>query len=381
MKLTVTTQHLAKELSITQGIVEAKATIPALQMVLLEAKRGEDGKEGELSLSVTDLEISIRTSCPANVEVEGSIALPMRQLFDYVRLLPEADVAITSEPTKPVRIACGHSSATIQGMGAETFPDILAMPPPQESVVKLPVNVLADAVQKCVISVSTEDSHYALAAAQFTLRHDAAEMVSTDGHRLSLYIHQGKVEGLTEDASCLIARKALTELQKVLSEPDGDSATVGFAMTPKNIFFRAGRREFSCRQVEGKFPDYTRVLPTDLAVSLHLPKDALGAALRRARQFTDSRSRSVQLDVTSGSLQIKAASSGVGTDEESLSVDYSGEPISVGFNVDYILDFIAVCEGDTLAIRFRDSRSAAQVEVVDGDKARNFRYVIMPVRV
>ena len=377
MKVTVRSQDLVRNLSLAQGIVEPKATIPVLTHVLLEAG------EGSLAMTCTDLELGFRTSCAAEVQEPGATPLPMRALFDYVRLLPDADLTMTAEVGKPVHLSCGLAKANISGasdrVDRKNYPELPQMP---ESQIRIPATSLANALHKTVISVAGEESHYSLSAAQFLVRHDAVGLVSTDGHRLSLYIEQKPVSGVTEEITCLMGRKAMNELSKVLAAgADGEHGEVEFAADDNNMFFRQGQYLFIARRMTGKFPDYNRVMPKDLSISVQIAKDALGAVLKRVKQFADRRSPTVRLALDSGKLTFSASTSGFGSSEETLAVEYEGEHFGVGFNADYILEYLQVCDSEEVALQFKDPRSAAQIEVPGADSNIDYRYVVMPVRV
>ncbi len=371
MKLTVRSRDLVRELGVAQGIVEAKTTIPVLGNVLLTA-------EGEsLQLECTDLELSIQSSCQATVDEPGSTLIPIRRLFEYARLLPDADLMITADGTEPVDLVCGRAKTRIAAMPDRgIFPELAAVPPKAASI---PARVLALGIQRAIVSVADSTMQYAITAAQFIVRRDAVGFVSTDGHRLTLHVEKREVEGIDEEIVGLMTRKAMSELAKMISDSEGSREHVEFSTDENNLFFRCGKRLLIARKVAGKFPDYKRVLPKDLTISLLLEKDGLTALLRRVKQFASEKGRMVRLDLESGNLKFSASSFQYGASEESLAVEYDGEPFGVGFNADYIIDFLQVCGSDEILLRLKDPRSAAQFEVPGSDN--DYRYVIMPVRV
>ncbi len=377
MELTVRSQDLVRELALAQGVADKKTTIPILSNVLLAAQ------SDSLTLTATDLELSVQSSCPAQIATEGSTTLPLRRLFDYVRLLPDAELALNSTATDTVNLSCGRAKTRMAGIERKNFPQLPAMPEP---LTRIGAATLADAVQKTIISVAGEESHYTLAGAQLVLQNDSLTIVSTDGHRLSLYVGSQRLEGLGEEVRGLLPRKGMAELARVLAQGDTssdgeESASVDFAVDKNHMFFRYGRRLFISRKMTGKFPDYTRVLPKDLSIVLELDREALAFVLRRVSQFSDERSHAVRLDLEDGKLQFRATLSAAGASEESLLVDYSGEPFGVGFNARYILDFLGVCSSEKVLMRLSDAHSAAQFEIPGADRAMDYRYVIMPIRV
>jgi DNA polymerase III subunit beta len=194
MELTVKKTDLVRELSLGQGIVEKKTTIPVLSNVLMEAQGSE------IVLTVTDLELGIRTSCPAVVKKPGATTIPARTLLDYVRLLPDAELSLKVAENHAATIVCGRAKTRIAGMSRENFPELPKMPAP---VTKIPGSLLGNVISKTIFSVANEESRYTLTGALMILKEESLVMVTTDGHRLA-YIEQsnhfdgisGQVKGL-----------------------------------------------------------------------------------------------------------------------------------------------------------------------------------------
>lgn len=375
MKLRLQSQDLVKELSLAQGVVERKVTIPMLENVLLTAKGGA------LELTTTNLELGFRTSCEATVEEEGTIALPMLRLYEYVRLLPGQPMKISTTPSDAVSISSGSAKTRISGVDPRNFPKLPDMP---SDLVELPARPLLEAIRRTIISVSTETSHYSLAGALLLIRPEKLGIVSTDGHRLSLYFEEQELPEVTDAIEGLVPRKAMAELQKILEDGTGskdEPGMVAFGMAKKNMFFRSGRRLFVVQKMTGKFPNYRRVLPKDSAITLELDNHRLAQVLRRVSQFSDQRSRAVRFELENGTLQIEAAISQFGSSKESVLVDYEGKSLGVGFNAQYIIDFLGVCGSEQVLMQLRDAKGAAQFVVPDMPGRTDYRYVIMPIRV
>ena len=375
MKLRLQSQDLVKELSLAQGVVERKVTIPMLENVLLTAKGGA------LELTTTNLELGFRTSCEATVEEEGTIALPMLRLYEYVRLLPGQPMKISTTPSDAVSISSGSAKTRISGVDPRNFPKLPDMP---SNLVELPARPLLEAIRRTIISVSTETSHYSLAGALLLIRPEKLGIVSTDGHRLSLYFEEQELPEVTDAIEGLVPRKAMAELQKILVDGTGskdEPGMVAFGMAKKNMFFQSGRRLFVVQKMTGKFPNYRRVLPKDSAITLELNNHRLAQVLRRVSQFSDQRSRAVRFELENGTLQIEAAISQFGSSKESLLVDYEGKSLGIGFNAQYIIDFLGVCGSEQVLMQLRDAKGAAQFVVPDMPGRTDYRYVIMPIRV
>src|SRR5712672_2187221 len=210
MEITVSKFELLRELTATQGVVERKTTIPILSNYLFEAA------DGKLSLTATDLDLSLRTSCNAKVKKDGSCTIPARKLHDYVKLLPDADITIKLLENHWVSIRCGRSNTKMVGMAKSNFPSLPVFP--TAGVVKIPGQVLRGLIARTYFAISNEESRYTLNGALMVLKAESIAMVATDGHRLSWVEKGGEtLEGISGEKRILIPRKALEELRQLLA--------------------------------------------------------------------------------------------------------------------------------------------------------------------
>jgi DNA polymerase-3 subunit beta len=370
MEITVRTADLVKELALGQGVVEKKTTIPVLSNVLLEASNGK------LSLTATDLELGIQTSCPATVTRPGATTLPAKKLLDYVRLLPSAELALKVGDNHSASITCGRSRTRLAGMSRENFPELPKMP---AAVTKIPAKQLVNAVSKTIFAVANEESRYTLIGCLLVLREQSFLTVATDGHRLAYVQTPGPLEGVSGEIRGLVPKKAMAELIKLAVE-GGESLQIEFATDDNHLFFRCGSRLLITRKLTGQFPDYERVLPKEKPTVLTLNRDEAMAAIRRVSQFADDRSRAVRFELSDGDLKLAASGSEAGESEESIPVEYTGKKIKVGFNAQYVLDFLNVAETDAVELQFKDEESAGQMEL-SGEQGYDYRYVVMPMRI
>jgi len=370
MEITVKTSDLVKELGLGQGVVEKKTTIPVLSNVLIEAD--SDG----LTLTATDLELGIRSHCPAQVAKSGSTTLPAKKLLDFVRLLPDAELAVKVGENHSASIVCGRSRTRVAGMSRENFPELPTMPAP---LTKIPAKTLANAIQKTIFAVANEESRYTLIGSLMLLKEDSLTMVATDGHRLAFLKAATELEGVSGEVRGLIPKKAMAELLKLATE-GGESMLIEFATDENHLFFRCGERLLITRKLTGQFPDFERVLPKDHSTSIDLIKEEAVAALRRVAQFADDRSRAVRFELSEGEVKLAASGSDAGESEESIPVEYSGPTIKIGFNSQYLLDFMAVSETDRVQLLLKDEESAGQLQL-DDVEGYDYRYVVMPMRI
>ncbi len=371
MEITVSKFELLRELTATQGVVERKTTIPILSNYLFEAAGDK------LSLTATDLDLSLRTACGAKVKKEGSCTIPARKLHDYVKLLPDADITIKLLENHWVSIRCGRSNTKMVGMARSNFPSLPAFP--TAGVVKIPAQVLRGMIAKTGFAIANEESRYTLNGALMVLKPESITMVATDGHRLSHIERSGeKFDGISGEMKTLIPKKAMDELKSLL---DGtDTETIDFAKDESTLYFRIGPRLLTSRQLTGQFPNYEAVLPKDNSKSITVNGEDLSAAISRVAQFADERSRAVRIKLEKGELKLSASSTESGESEDSLETNYNGDPLTVGFNAQYVLDFLKAVGAGEVKLELKDAQSAGQLRPANSEDYK-YRYIVMPMRI
>ncbi len=371
MEITISKVELLRELSATQGVVERKTTIPILSNYLFEA--GGD----RLSLTATDLDLSLRTSCTAKVKKEGSCTIPARKLHDYVKLLPDADITIKLLENHWVSIRCGRSNTKMVGMARSNFPSLPAFP--TAGVVKIPAQVLRAMIARTGFAIANEESRYTLNGALMVLKPESITMVATDGHRLAHVERNGeKFEGVSGELKTLVPKKAMDELKSLVDATDVE--TIEFAKDESTLFFRIGPRLLTSRQLTGQFPNFEAVLPKDNSRSVTLHGEDLAAAISRVAQFADERSRAVRLKLEKGELKLSASSTETGESEDTIETDYNGEPLTIGFNAQYVTDFLKAAGAGDVRLELKDAQSAGQLRPAEGEDYR-YRYIVMPMRI
>jgi len=373
MEFTVSKADLVRELGLSQGVVEKKTTIPILSNVLLEAIGDR------LFLTATDLELGLRTSCPAKVKKEGSGTIPAKKLLDFVRLLPDAEITVKFGDNHWASLTCGRSRTRIAGMSRESFPEL---PPMPESVAELPAKQLTAMISRTMFAISMEESRFTLNGALHLLAPNGLTMVATDGHRLA-YVHKPAAEGAAGHVSyrALVPRKAMGEILKLADDPE---AQVRFAGDDNHLFFEFGPRLLITRKLTGNFPDYERVLPQDNTNISRISKDEVEAAIERVAQFADERSRAIRVQFTTGEVRIFSSSLETGESEESVPSEYSGPDLEIGFNAQYLLEFLRAVPQDQVSFSLKDQKSAGELQPVHGAEntdPEQYRYVVMPMRI
>jgi len=378
MEFSVQRADLARELSLLQGVVERKTTIPVLSNILVEALADS------LRVTATDLELGIRTTCAANVKKPGATTVPAKKLLDYIRQLqdPEIKFKMAEAPAAgSLQVACGRSHVRMAAMARDNFP---VLPDCAGKLAMIPPPVLGQLIDRTMFAISAEESRYTLNAALLILKPETMTMVATDGHRLahvetSPAIAQQGYSGVSGELRVLVPKKAMTELSRLLGDvPEGSS--VEFYKDENHIFFRMGRRLLISRMLSGQFPNYEAVLPKANDRIIVMDQEELAGAIRRVALFSDERSRSIRMQFAKDELKLVSSSSEAGESEESLPVSYAGPAFTIGFNWQYMLEFLAACGAGKVSLEFKDEQSAGQLRPVS-DEALNYRYVVMPMRV
>jgi DNA polymerase-3 subunit beta len=370
MEFSVTKSALLNELSTTQGVVERKTTIPILSNLLVEAKGNR------LNITATDLELSIRTSCEAKVKREGAGTIPAKKLLELVRLLPEGEIKVKLLENHWVEIVSDRKKYKLVGMAKENFPSLPAMP---HALVKISAPVLESLIAKTKFAISMEESRYTLNGGLLILKPDTLAMVATDGHRLALAETDQKLSGLNGEMKVLVPKKAMDEVEK-LAATAGSDAQIEFAKDESNLFFEVGHRLLISRILTGQFPNYEAVLPRDTNKNIVLERLELSDAVRRVSQLADQRSHAVKFSVSKEGIEISASSPEYGEAKESIEKDYQGEPIAIGFNSSYMLDFLSAAADGPVSIELKDEQSAGQLRPL-ADESYRYRYILMPMRI
>ena len=372
MELVVRKTDLLRELQLFQGIVERKNTIPILANVLLEASGAE------MKMLATDLEVGLRSKCPATVSKSGSLTLPAKKLYEIVKALPETDVRI-EEDKGGVKVAADRFDSRMQTLPREDFP---TLPDPTGTNTALPREALRQMISKTQFAITGEDTRYFLNGALFLQRPDAIGLVSTDGHRLAHIsvpreAPKGKAKGSEEEQRVILPRKTLLELGRLLAEGDGD---ILYERGENHLFFTLGERLLISRMIDGQFPAFERVIPKNNDKHVEFDRDRLTAAVKRVALLSNERSRAVKVQIDKGKVEIASSSPEFGEAKEILMVDYAAAPVTICFNAQYVLDFLGVVETDTVSLDFKDEMSQAVLKPV-GAEGYDYTYVIMPMRI
>ncbi len=373
MELVVRKTDLQRELQLFQGIVERKNTIPVLANVLVEAE-GDEAR-----LLATDLEVGLRSRCPASVAKPGAVTIPAKKLFEIVRALPETEVRIEHRDSA-VKVAAERFDSRLQTLPREDFPTL-----PEASgrpAAMLPGALLRQMVAKTQFAITSEDTRYYLNGALFVLRGDSMSLVATDGHRLALVSARrdgaGRRAGAeTGETKVILPRKTLLELGRLLAETEGE---VGFSQGENHLFFEVEGRVLISRMIDGQFPAYERVIPKHNDKRIDFDRERLASAVRRVALLSTERSRAVRFQAEKGRVEVVSSSPEFGEAREEILVDYTAAPVQICFNAQYVLDFLGVVESEGVTLEFKDETSQALMRPTTAE-GYDYTYVIMPMRI
>ncbi len=380
MELTVRKAPLLRELQLFQGIVERKNTIPILANLLVEA---DDGA-AEIQLVATDLEIGLRCRCAAEVTKGGALTLPAKKLYEIVRALPDTEIRITQSAAGTVNVAAERFNSRMQTLPREDFP---ALPKPSGTgTVHLPCAALLEMISKTQFAVTGEDTRYFLNGALLVFSGTSMSLVATDGHRLALVsisraIPEGNEENTKvsddDEARVILPKKTLSELARLLG--DGDDV-LAYERGENHLFFDIGGRQLVSRVLDAQFPAFERVIPKGNDKRVEFERDRLTSAIKRVALLSSERSRAIKLKIDVGKVEISSSSPEVGEASEVLSVEYEDAAVEICFNAQYLLDFLAVADSDSVVLEFKDEMSQAVFSPFSTDGC-DYTYVIMPMRI
>jgi DNA polymerase-3 subunit beta len=358
---------LLKPLQAVSGIVERRHTLPILSNVMLETN-GSD-----LNLVATDLEIQIATSAKLEkTSADHSVTVSARKLQDILRALPENTSVTLDVQENRLQVKAGKSRFNLQTLPAQDFPK-LADGGAATSSVRLPQKVFRDLLALVQYGMAQQDIRYYLNGLLLVVDGSQLTMVATDGHRLAYATTTLASE--VEKSEVIVPRKAILELAKLLQDVDDE---IEIQLLPNQIRFVFAGINIVSKVVDGKFPDYTRVIPSNYKKHFSVGRIVLQQALQRASILSNEKFRGVRWVLTANSLRIVCSNAEQEEAEEELVVDYSGDPLDIGFNIVYLLDVLNNLDVEEVDCAVGDANSSMLI-TVPGNK--DFKYVVMPMRI
>ncbi|MCZ4280977.1 DNA polymerase III subunit beta [Kiloniella laminariae] len=372
MKLTIERSALLKSLAHVQSVVERRNTIPILSNVLMEAK------DGKLSLTATDMDLTIVDQVGATIVEAGATTAPAHTFYDIVRKLPDgSEVEVSANPdTAQMTLKAGRSTFTLQTLPREDFPASGMASLPQ--VFGVQVSELKNLIDRTRFAISTEETRYYLNGIYIhaTEADGTAVLraVATDGHRLARF-EMPLPEGAENVPGVIVPRKTVNELRKLIDET---SNPIEVSLSETKIMFRFDSTVLSSKLIDGTFPDYQRVIPSGNDKSLVLDCKTFSSAVDRVSTISTEKSRAVKISIDGSTMTLSANSAENGSAVEVLEISYEGTALDIGFNSRYLLDIAQQIEGDSAEFLMAD---AASPTIVRDSADNSALYVLMPMRV
>jgi DNA polymerase-3 subunit beta len=364
MKLTATREDILTPLQSVIGVVERRQTMPVLANVLLAAR------DGKLSVTGTDLEVELVAASQASVQQSGDITVPGRKLLDIFRSLPEKTSVALSTEGERVSLRAGRSRFTLSSLPASEFPLVDEINAQQTLTVAQ--GEFRRLIDKTHFSMAQQDVRYYLNGLLLETDGKTLRAVATDGHRLALCETELDSKAKTSQ-QVIVPRKGVLELQRIL----GTEGNIELAVGTNHVRAQIGDIRFTSKLIDGRFPEYGRVIPASPSRTVEAERESLKLSLQRTAILSNEKYRGIRLTARPGLLVIQAHNPEQEEAEDQVEVNYKGEEVEIGFNVNYLLDALGAIESDKVEIGLTDSNSSC---LIHAPGTTHTKYVVMPMR-
>ena len=366
MNIKINREVLIKPLSSVVGIVEKRQALPILSNLLLI------GNANKLTFTATDLEMQTSLNIDTKIETDFEITISARKLFDITRALPENSELDFQINESRVNVKAGKSKFNLQTLPSKDYP--LLKKNDSESVsVKLSQNKLKELLKQVDFAMAQQDIRYYLNGLLFEIQGQKLNIVGTDGHRLSFT--STKLDDSYEKKEVIIPRKTIMELIKLLDDSD---EIVELEILNQQVTFKFGDIFIITKVIDGKFPDYNRVIPMGYENGFLIDRQMLLNAMQRASILSNEKYRGIRLVLSENNMQLITTNSEQEVAQEDIEILYNKEAIDIGFNVTYLIDVLNNIQFDQLSFTFKDSNSSCLVTIPNND---DYKYVVMPMRI
>jgi DNA polymerase III subunit beta len=363
MKFSATKEKLLEGLQQVQNVVSTRTTLPILSNVLLQAKGTE------VLLTTTDLDVGVRGAFEASVEKDGATTLPARRLFTIIRELPSSEVSIEVDGKNAASIRSGQSFFKILGLPEEEFPPLPKFD--SAKVVTIRQKDLRDGLRKTSYAISTDETRYVLNGLLFSFKENKLTLVATDGRRLAMVDIELEFPK-SHEADIIVPTKAVTELGRLLTEDGEVKVSVGSGQ----IAFDLNNTLLVSKLIEGNYPNYKQVIPTETKERVTLERETFLNSLRRVSLLASDKSNSIKLNFSKNNIDITANTPEVGEAKESLPVAYKGRDFSIAFNPEFLMAPLRALGEDEVFLDLIDEMSPGVLKI-----QTPFLYVLMPMRI
>ncbi|MEK7825529.1 MAG: DNA polymerase III subunit beta [Nitrospirota bacterium] len=370
MKVKIKREEILRGLQRVQGVTEKRNTMPILSNILIEAM------ENNLKIFATDLELGVSGAYKADILEEGRICVSGKRLYEIIKELRDEEVSINKLENNWITLESGQSRFKIAGLPPDEFPSL----PPCEEAITFSVQgkVLNYLIQKTIFAVGENDVRYILNGVLINLinkdKGSVLRVVGTDGHRLA--IAETRLENSVEkEGSAVVPKKAIAEVRKIMDDT-AELTSIGIGKT--QVVFQSGACSLTSRVMEGNYPNYQQVIPKDTDKKVIVSKKDIEGALKRASILAGEKTKLVRLSIEEGRIELTSSSPEVGEAQDIIPAKYKGGAVAVGFNARYLLDAIAVIEGDEVLFEFKDQASPC---LIREKESNNCLSLVMPMRI
>ncbi len=366
MKFSINKEDILEELQLLQGIVEKRNTLPILANILINVTKEK------VEMTGTDLEVGLKSHFPAKISQTGAVTVSGKKLFEIVKsLAEEKEVTFKENQDSMIEITAGESEFKILCLPKEDYPQV---PEPRfEKNIILPLGLVKEMVDRVYYAITQEHRYY-LTGALLILKDKSLELVSTDGHRLAYTAKSVDDLKLDDEIRVIVAKKTLSELRKIEDEE------LEFDFDQSNLFFRVKNRTLISRIIEGKFPNFEEVIPVGNPNVIVVPREEITNAIRRVSLLSSERSRGIKMSLEKNRLRLFSSNPEIGEARDKLDVNYDGENVEVGFNSQYLLDFLNTVHTESIQFELKDENSAVLMKP-EGEEGLKFIYVLMPMKI
>ncbi len=365
MNIKISRDTLLKPLSSVSSIVERRHTLPILSNLLLEVK------QGKIALTATDMEMQISLSIATAAKEELSITVSAKKLLDICRSLPEnTEINLTTQESR-IQVKAGKSRFNLQTLPATDYP-VMAKAA-SNATITINQSTLKNLFKQVEFAMAQQDIRYYLNGLLFEVTANRLNVVGTDGHRLSFT--SAELSQNYEKQELILPRKTIIELIKLLDDSDEE---VSIEIATGQVNFTFNDIQLISKVIDGKFPDYTRVIPVGHQNSFTVDRMVILLAMQRASILSNEKYRGIRMVITKNNLRLISTNSEQEEAEEELEINYSGDALDIGFNVTYMIDVLNNVSNENIIFSFADANSSCLVTVPDDD---NYKYVVMPMRI
>ena len=365
MRFSLQREAFLKPLAQVVNVVERRQTLPVLANFLVQVK------DGQLSLTGTDLEVEMVSRISVDNANDGETTIPARKLFDIVRALPDGSVITVAQTGDKVTVSAGRSRFTLATLPSNDFPSVDEV----EATDRIAISeaTLKELIERTSFAMAQQDVRYYLNGLLFDVRDTLLRCVATDGHRLAL-CETPLETGTGNKRQIIVPRKGVTELQRLL---EGGDREIELEIGRSHIRMKRDDAMFTSKLIDGRFPDYEAVIPISADRLVTVDRELLKASLQRAAILSNEKYRGVRVEVSPGQLKISAHNPEQEEAQDEVEVDTQVSDLAIGFNVNYLLDALSALRDEQVVIQLRDSNSSALVREASNEKSR---HVVMPLR-